>query len=372
MEKLSMPKVSIILPSYNGSKYIRESIDSIQKQTYTNWELIIVDDCSEDDTLQIARSYEEKDRRISVIHNEINQKLPSALNIGFAHAKGQYLTWTSDDNMYLPEALDIMVKRLEVSDVPMVCANKCIINENGEIKSVETFECSNEELYLHNIIGACFLYRREILNTIGEYDTKLFCVEDYDYWLRIQKRYGKIERIDQVLYKYRQHAASLSFSQTEKVRLALIALRKKHLEYILNKLKNKKELLYSFYYEMLERRAIDSDIKEQVFYFLPELRYDSLGIHGKYIIFGAGKYGEYAFEKLGKKTAFFSDNNCQKVGTYKSGKKILSFEEMISMSDQYDILIAVYCGNVYELIHQLLQNGIKKYCTLQTYIYEHL
>ncbi len=365
-----MPKVSIVLPTFNGERFIRDSIDSIIDQTFQDWELIIVDDCSIDNTLEIARKYEKENNRIRVIHNEMNQKLPGALNIGFKHANGRYLTWTSDDNMYLPNALDVMVRYLEDSDAPMVCADRYTIDESGKIVSKIVLGHQDEEIYLYNVVGACFLYRREVLNDVGNYDINLFCVEDYDYWIRVKKKYGKIKKINQVLYKYREHENSLTFSQKEKIRLALIDMRKKHLDFILDQLKEKKDLLYYFYYEMLEKQTLDVEIKEKVFHVLPELKNDVLGRRGKYIIFGAGKYGEKAFQELEKddKVVFFADNNPDKVGKYKKGKKILSFKKMISLSDQYDILIAIYCGNIYQLVCQLSESGIKQYSTLQTYL----
>ena len=112
-----MPKVSIVLPCYNGEKYLRESINSIIKQTYQDWELIIVDDCSVDRSLEIAYEYMKNDSRIKVIHNESNCKLPCSLNIGFANATGELLSWTSDDNIYYPEALEIMVDALTKSAI---------------------------------------------------------------------------------------------------------------------------------------------------------------------------------------------------------------------------------------------------------------
>ena len=103
--------VSIIMPSYNTGKFIKETINSVLNQTYNNWELIIVDDCSTDDTLSIANKYSSMDKRIHVIHNEVNKKLPASLNIGFRRAEGKYLTWTSDDNMYVSDALKKSYKR---------------------------------------------------------------------------------------------------------------------------------------------------------------------------------------------------------------------------------------------------------------------
>ena len=175
-----MPRVSIVLPVYNGSKYIRESLDSIVNQTYKDWELIIVNDCSTDNTLSIVEEYVIKDERIKVINNEENQKLPKSLNIGFRLTKGEYLTWTSDDNMFCEFALQRMVDCLDAkSEYSMVCADyECINSEGKTIDSVTDFD--ELKLFYRNCVGACFLYRREVLDYVGEYDPTLFLIEDYD------------------------------------------------------------------------------------------------------------------------------------------------------------------------------------------------
>ena len=95
---ISDPLISIVLPSYNGARYVCESIDSCLRQSYHNWELIIVDDASTDDTPSIIAEYVARDHRIRSIRNAVNRRLPGSLNIGFADASVQFLTWTSDDN----------------------------------------------------------------------------------------------------------------------------------------------------------------------------------------------------------------------------------------------------------------------------------
>src|SRR3989338_4736656 len=101
------PKASIVLPTHNGARYLRQSIDSCLSQTYKNIELIIVDDCSTDETPDIVRSC--NDPRIRYVRNKTNQRLPRSLNIGFALTTAEYLTWTSDDNQFLPEAIAVML-----------------------------------------------------------------------------------------------------------------------------------------------------------------------------------------------------------------------------------------------------------------------
>lgn len=106
---MNNPLVSIVLPTYNGEEYISRAIQSIINQTYTNWELIIVNDCSTDSTLEIINNFSKQDSRIKIINNDKNMKLPASLNRGFKEANGEYYTWTSDDNEYYPEAIEKMV-----------------------------------------------------------------------------------------------------------------------------------------------------------------------------------------------------------------------------------------------------------------------
>lgn len=177
--------ISIILPTYNGSRFIRDSIESIIKQTYKNWELIIVDDCSTDDTLTILKEYEKQDSRIHVISNLVNKKLPASLNVGFQYAKGEYWTWTSDDNIYKEDAIEYMTNYLNKnSDVDLLSCNFDIVTEDLVFicSKCDTYQRDVAQLAVENQVGACFMYTRNVANRIGEYDTSMFCAEDYDYW----------------------------------------------------------------------------------------------------------------------------------------------------------------------------------------------
>ena len=130
------------------------------------------------------REYAKRDERVRIIHNVVNQRLPESLNIGFRTALGKYLTWTSDDNRYLPTALARMVEELDNNnDCPMVCADMHYIDAKGNITGKAP---GYDEYYMlsEDLIGACFLYRREVLDIIGEYDPSRVYVEDYDYELK--------------------------------------------------------------------------------------------------------------------------------------------------------------------------------------------
>ena len=105
-----MPKVSIILPTYNGQAYIEEAIISILNQTFRDFELIVVDDCSTDHTPKVLDFFKLQDSRIKIITNKKNLKLPASLNVGHRIAQGDYLTWTSDDNILHINFVERLVK----------------------------------------------------------------------------------------------------------------------------------------------------------------------------------------------------------------------------------------------------------------------
>jgi glycosyltransferase involved in cell wall biosynthesis len=210
----NLPLVSIILPVYNGEKYLEQSIESCLNQTYKNIELIIVNDCSTDATLTIAKEYANKDSRIKIINNETNQKLPNSLNIGHECANGNLITWTSDDNLYLPNAIEVMVHQLEAENVDFVYANLVKIDSNG--KETQEFKLEEpEELLWRNVVGACFLYTKKLFISNESYDNKLFLVEDYDFWLRAFMKFD-FYHINKTLYKYRVHESSLTSQLSEK------------------------------------------------------------------------------------------------------------------------------------------------------------
>jgi glycosyltransferase involved in cell wall biosynthesis len=200
-------KVSIVLPTYNGAKYIRQSIDSCLNQTYKNLELIIVDDGSSDKTPEIIKSY--KDKRIKYIQHKKNKGLPFALNTGFANTIGEYLTWTSDDNQYLSEAIEKMLNYLNSDKkIDFVYADYFnYILETGEKLLVKVKD--SNILVKENVVGPCFLYSRTIYKNIGNYNAKYFLVEDYEYWIRVFKKYSLVH-YPYPLYIYRSHSKSLT------------------------------------------------------------------------------------------------------------------------------------------------------------------
>lgn len=207
-----LPLISIVLPTYNGAKYIRHSIESCLNQSYRNIELIIVNDASTDSTPNIIEEYSHQDNRVKILHHSKNKKLPSALNTGFSASKGSYLTWSSDDNIYnetaMYEMLNFLTKNTKYS---MVYTNYIKVGSSSEPKLIRNPYIT--ELLFGNPIGACFLYTRRVYEAVGDYCTNSFLAEDYEYWVRIFESF-EIAHFDSCLYQYSCHDNSLTASHS--------------------------------------------------------------------------------------------------------------------------------------------------------------
>lgn len=227
----SSPKVSIVLPTFNGSRYLRAAIDSCLAQTYTDWELIIVDDASSDATPDIIKQYLTMDSRIRSVRHDANRKLPAALNTGFSLSRGEFLTWTSDDNLYKPPAIDKMLEYLSNHpEVDIVYTDYDVIDEDDKlIKKVMV--PPSENIVIENVVRASFMYRRSVQTSLGGYDENSFLAEDYEFWLRASATF-KMEALHQVLYEYRVHRQSLSFKKAKEVKKKYRMTLKNNLDFI--------------------------------------------------------------------------------------------------------------------------------------------
>lgn len=213
------PLVSIVLPTHNGGSYLDQAVQSCLDQTWTDWELIIVDDASTDDTLARIERWTAADPRIRCARHFRNRRLPAALNTGFARASGELLTWTSDDNLFRPHALAEMVAFLQANpDVDIVYTDYSEIDQAGKV--VRLCRVSPmEELAVQNCVGPSFLYRRGVHERLGGYAEDLFLAEDYDFWLRASEHH-RMERLSVDCYLYRVHAGSLTARRAREVETA--------------------------------------------------------------------------------------------------------------------------------------------------------
>ena len=202
------PLVSIVIPVYNGSNYMRDAIDSALAQTYKNIEIIVVNDGSTDNTDEIAKSYGDKIRYFS----KENGGVSTALNLAIENMNGEYFSWLSHDDMYLPKKIESQINILKTLEdkKTIIYGGYKYIDEKG--KSLDKVCLENEfslddlnkplfALFLHKISGCTLLINRIHFQKIGLFDKKLKTTQDYDLWFKI---------LNQNKIQYDAHCLTLS------------------------------------------------------------------------------------------------------------------------------------------------------------------
>lgn len=206
------PRVSVLMPVYNGEKYLREAVDSILAQTLTDFEFIIIDDGSADGSADIVKSYD--DPRIHFIRNSSNLGLVATLNKGIDVASGEYLARMDQDDVSLPERLAKQLAFME--SAPDVAASGTWardIDNKGKIigrrPHVPVGEHMLDDLWRPSpLIHPSAMIRVAHLGEL-RYDPKVLYAEDFDLWLSLSKKY-KLDNLAEYLLLYRVHDESMS------------------------------------------------------------------------------------------------------------------------------------------------------------------
>jgi len=214
------PLVSVVLPTFNRAALLEGAIRNVLDQDYENLELIVVNDGSSDGTSELLEKLTRElgDPRLRVIE-KANAGLPRALNTGFDAARGDYWTWTSDDNAFRAGAITAMVRELELDPgAIMVFADFQVVAPDGKPGSIVNTG-PVEELPRRNVIGACFMYRAAMAREVGGYDPRAELAEDYDYWVRLASK-GRFTHLARVLYDYGDGPDSLTRRRALEVSVA--------------------------------------------------------------------------------------------------------------------------------------------------------
>ena len=202
--------VSIIMPSYNTAEYIEQSIKSVQAQTYDNWELIIVDDCSTDNTDDVVACYL-SDERIKYIKNEKNSGAAVSRNRALREAKGKWIAFLDSDDLWHPEKLERQISFMKDNGYSFSYTNYVEIDEqsNPNGKSVTGPKCiSKHGMYNYCWMGCLtVMYDASVVGLIQIADIKKN--NDYAMWLKVCKK-AKCYLLDQKLAKYRKRSGSIS------------------------------------------------------------------------------------------------------------------------------------------------------------------
>lgn len=210
MGETNQQLVTIILTTFNSERYVARSIASCLNQTHRNIELLVVDGGSTDRTLEVLCSYD--DARISVIHQPGNSgKLPGALNLGMASARGDFITWTQDDSWYEPNAIQVMLDFLDRdSETALVYTDYWLVNEEGEIILYHTVDAPELRHFLvSDVIGQSFLFRRKIYEVIGPQQIIHFPVHEIPWRVRVYQQF-RIKPLHHPLVYYTLHDESLT------------------------------------------------------------------------------------------------------------------------------------------------------------------
>lgn len=204
--------VSVIMPMYNAERFVAEAVRSVLSQTYTTWELLIVDDGSTDRSVEIAQSFEKSDARIRVLFNDCHNQMPSGpRNYGLRHAQGQYIAFLDSDDCWLPQKLQHQLPLFSDAGVSVVYSDYEKIDEEGTRRhrvvraprSVDYVKMLKSN-YIGNLTG---IYDRAKVGTVGIPEIHH---EDYAMWLAILKKGGRAVNTNTVEGLYRIRNSSVS------------------------------------------------------------------------------------------------------------------------------------------------------------------
>lgn len=221
-----MPKVSVIIPAYNCAKFIDQTIKSVQNQTYEDWELLLIDDGSTDDTSRVVTSIQSQDPRVRYIYQPNFGASTRAKNVGLKESIGQYVAFLDHDDEWLPNKI---TRHLEIFENPsfnnvgLSATNIMIVNkEDGsrlEHKMPQRGE-SLERLLERNFIfcSSGVMVRREVIERVGFFDENFKLGDDWDMWLRIAL-VSELAYIYEPLYYFNRHSGTVTNNIKTQIRI---------------------------------------------------------------------------------------------------------------------------------------------------------
>jgi glycosyltransferase involved in cell wall biosynthesis len=382
------PLVSIIIPVYNGSNYLREAIDSALAQTYANCEVIVVNDGSADDTESICLSYGSDIR----YYSKENGGVATALNLAIEKMRGEYFSWLSHDDVYYPRKVEAQIEALK-RDGDMrkvVLGDYDSLNQNTGRKTPSILsKMDDERLFtdsvypvIRGLIGGCaLLIHRSHFERVGVFDTKMRYVQDYDLWFRILHKQKSLY-VNELMYTVRSHDKQDGRTKALQFHKEEISLWKGYEGRLTDK--EMSEIYGSKFFFLLEMwlRILlygcdDDDLREKLCHdgelehaakkLKAALDSVSAGKDLSFSIFGAGPWGLSTYHLLrffGLEVSFFIDNNPQKQNTeIIDGVLCRSFADTISSRD--DVLVIVTVQALAEVLSQLGNAGFQHVITKQ-------
>lgn len=217
------PTVSVIIPTYNRARLLPRAINSVLNQTYRDFELIVVDDASADNTIEVVKQFQEKDDRIKYLKHSEHKGGSGARNTGIKASAGEYIGLLDDDDEWLPGKLEKQMNKLENSSlkVGVVYSGFFYVSEkNGKIVS-EVIPLLRGEVYA-NLLKSCILgsptplIKKKCFQKVGFFDETLPSCQDWDMWIRLSKYYD-FDFVPDILAKHHVHGGQISVDLNAKI-----------------------------------------------------------------------------------------------------------------------------------------------------------
>jgi len=250
-----LPFVTVFTPNYNKAKYLPETIESVLHQTYENFEYIIIDDCSTDDSWDIISNYASKDERIKAYRNNENLKIVKTRNKGFQYSskEAKYFAILDSDDVSTLERLEKQVNFLEENPrYGLIGSDLIVIDEESKEIGYRKYASSDFDIRkvitrLNPIAQSSVLIRKEAIQEVGFYDEKWSVCQDYDYWLRIGINW-KLKNFDKSLIKYRLSRTQVKITNLKETIQNTYLIQKKAIkEY------NYDDSIYNKFYRLILR-----------------------------------------------------------------------------------------------------------------------
>ena len=233
------PNVSIIMANYNGARYLRPALESVLAQTHTSWELLLTDDGSSDNSVEVASEIAASDSRIRIIRNSRNSGAGAARNRALEHARGDWIAVMDSDDLMRPDRIEALVRRAEADGAELIADNLAIFSEDqNKVRSyLNTRFCSATRwIDLTTFVASGTLYSRwpdlgylkpmirtDVLRSAGlRYNERLRIGEDYNFLSKFLCRGTRLRLDPSCMYMYRRHPGSVSHRMTEQDIIVLL------------------------------------------------------------------------------------------------------------------------------------------------------
>lgn len=226
MCKNDQPLVSIVMPSFNSEKYIQAAIDSVTSQTYNNWELLVVDDGSNDNTSKIVMDYCENDTRIKLFKFYTNKGTAKARNVGVANSSGKYVAFLDSDDIWSPKKLQKQIAFMENNSYDFTCTNYSKIDRCGKFLNKVIYarkQSDYSDILKKNPGNSTVIFNLETVGKIQIPDIRKR--NDYVMWLQVIKKVKTLYGLNETLSSHRIRKGSLSKNKVSLIKYHWVVYR---------------------------------------------------------------------------------------------------------------------------------------------------